>query len=376
MRAPIPTPLFARRRRSRAAGALPVLLAACVEPADPGGAQADPAPVVAVETLTAAPAPGYAVRRRFTGIVRSRRTSELGFERGGLVTRVHVDEGDRVAPGQPLAELDTAQLRVRRRELAAQLREVEAQVELSQVTARRITELADQEFTSQQSRDEAALGLRSTEAAADRLRAALAALDLGLRKSRLSAPFGGTIARRLVDEGEVVAAGRPILRYLEAAGAEAAVGLPIDVAGELHGGSQHRLRIGDQQLDAELTALTDDVDPATRTRTAVFALPEDATVTDGQVVQLELVREIEAPGFWLPLGALTEGLRGLWTSYTIDADGRARRETVEVLHSDGDRAFVRGTLEPGERVIASGLHKVVPGQRVAALDGLDAEVEP
>jgi RND family efflux transporter MFP subunit len=327
----------------------------------------------AVATIRLEPQTRYEVRRRFTGVVRSRRASELGFERGGLVTEVHVDEGDVVEPGQTIAALDTEQLAMRRRELVAQLREVEARVELSRITSKRIGELAKAEYTSRQARDEAAFGLQSKEAAADRLRAAVAAVDVALRKSRLKAPFGGTIARRLVDEGEVVAAGRPILRYLETDAPEAAIGVPVGLAGALASGSKHALRIDDRAFEAVLTAITDDVDPATRTRTVIFELPGGARVTDGQVAELELVRVIAADGFWLPLDAITEGLRGMWTAYSIDAEGRAHREAVEVLHTEGDRVFVRGTLDPGERVVASGLHAVVPGQTVAVAD---AEVEP
>ena len=346
-------------------------LAACAEDA-PAAPPPAPRPVA---TTTLEPERSYAVHRRFTGVVRSRRSSELGFERGGLVTRVRVEEGDVVAPGQLVAELDTAQLAVRRRELTAQLREVEAQVELSRITSKRIGELAEAEYTSRQARDEAAFGLRSREAGADRLRAAIAAVDVDLRKSRLKAPFGGTIARRLIDEGEVVAAGRPVLRYLETGAAEAAVGVPVGLAGQLRAGSKHTLRVGGRALKAELTAITDDVDPATRTRTVVFELPAGAHVTDGQVAELELVRDVATDGFWVPIDAITEGLRGMWTAYSIDAEGRARREAIEVLHTDGDRVFVRGTLEPGERIVASGLHAVVPGQAVAVADAAE-EVDP
>lgn len=334
-------------------------------PDAPAAPRAEPLPVA---ITTVQPERSYPVRRHFTGLVRSRRASGLGFERGGLVTRVRVEEGDVVAAGQPIADLDTAQLTARRRELEAQLRAVEARVELSRITSRRIGELADAEYTSRQAQDEASFGLRAREAEADRLRAAIAAVDVELRKSHLRAPFGGTIARRLVDEGEVVAPGAAAFRYLDTSAAEATVGVPTDLAGTLRVGSTHALQVAGRAYDAELSAVTDDVDPVTRTRAVVFLLPADARVTDGQIVELELVREVPAGGFWLPVDAITEGLRGMWTAYSIDAEGRVRREALEILHADGDRVFVRGTLEAGERVVASGLHRLVPGRAVAVAD--------
>lgn len=350
------------------------VVAACAPPEASTEAQ----PPLRVESRTLAPELGYDVRRRFTGVVRSRRESGLGFERPGLVTSIQVDEGDDVRAGQVLASLDVAQLEVRRRQLVASLREAEAQVELSDLTSSRLTELAEARYASRQSSDEARLGLAARQAAADQLRAAIDAVDVELRKSRLVAPFGGTVARRLADEGAVVQAGQPVLRFLERERAEAVVGVPVGDASNLKVGSTHDVWLGDRRVAATLTASVDDVDPRTRTRSLVFALPDDAEATDGQVIQLEVSRRVESRGYWVPLDAMTEGLRGLWTVYTVTEEGRIAPEAVQVLHLEDDRAFVRGTLEPGDEIVVSGLHRVVPGQAVflaRADDGADLEAE-
>lgn len=66
--------------------------------------------------------------------------------------------------------------------------------------------------------------------------------------------------------------------------------------------------------------------------------------------------------------------------YSIDGDGDAgvvRREAVEVLHAETERAFVRGTLETSDQIIAHGLQRVVPGQRVSTVARpADAVAEP
>ena len=67
------------------------------------------------------------------------------------------------------------------------------------------------------------------------------------------------------------------------------------------------------------------------------------------------------------------GERGLWSAYVVTlpaspsaqgAGSRVARRDVEVLHTEGDRVLVRGMLQPGDRVIASGTHRIVPGQVV------------
>jgi hypothetical protein len=110
----------------------------------------------------------------------------------------------------------------------------------------------------------------------------------------------------------------------------------------------------------------------------------------GEQLELELDQWVGEPGVWLPLEALAEGARGLWSAYVVepakDADdpqgtgslastrGRLVARPLEILYQTGDRVFVRGPLAPGERLVAAGLHRVVPGQLVRVLDTEDIQV--
>ncbi|PSN79769.1 efflux transporter periplasmic adaptor subunit, partial [filamentous cyanobacterium CCP4] len=78
------------------------------------------APPLPVETVALTPVEGYTVERQYTGEIVAQRSSTLGFEQGGTVVAVLVQEGDRVAAGQPLARLDTRSLTAQRQQLVAQ----------------------------------------------------------------------------------------------------------------------------------------------------------------------------------------------------------------------------------------------------------------
>ena len=296
---------------------------------------------------------------------RSRRASQLGFERPGLVAKVFVDEGDAVEEGQLIAQLDTAQLRAARRRMSASLREAQAGVGISTLTADRLAKLADEQYISRQSADEARFGLRAAEAKQMELRAALAQIDVDRDKSKLVAPFSGIVSTRLVDEGTVVAAGSPVVRFRESDEREAVIGVPRTIPLEI--GSKQQLVLDGRSFAAPVSALVNDVNARTRTVAAIIELPAELEAADGQVIELVHRRRVVDSGFWVPTTALTEGLRGTWTVYSIERDGESgfvRREAVEVLHAETDRAFVRGTLETSDQVISNGLHRVVPGQRV------------
>ena len=45
------------------------------------------------------------------------------------------------------------------------------------------------------------------------------------------------------------------------------------------------------------------------------------------------------------------------------------QRSVEVLHQESDRVLVRGTIKEGDRIVSSGIHRLVPGQVVRPIGG-------
>jgi hypothetical protein len=112
-----------------------------------------------------------------------------------------------------------------------------------------------------------------------------------------------------------------------------------------------------------LSAVLPEIDRATRTQTVVLKVA-DAAIPPGSVVEIAVSEQIDEPGFWVPLGALTAGDRGLWGVYALNRDNVVERRLVEILHRESDRVFVRGTIAGGDRVIDTGVQRIVPGQTV------------
>jgi multidrug efflux pump subunit AcrA (membrane-fusion protein) len=82
--------------------------------------------ILPVKTTIIEPIQSYSTSRTYTGEVTALRTSEVGFERGGKLIQVLVEEGDRLKAGTPLAKLDTANLEAQRQGLTAQKAQAEA----------------------------------------------------------------------------------------------------------------------------------------------------------------------------------------------------------------------------------------------------------
>jgi RND family efflux transporter MFP subunit len=327
------------------------------------------APRTTVAVMTVRPEPGYSVTRRFTGQIEAAARADLGFELGGRVTEMLVEEGDVLPAGAIVARLDTSALIPERAALEAELAAVAADAELARLTLARNDALTERGFRSVAAQDEARLALARAEAGMAALRARIAGVEVRLEKSVLITPFAARIGARLADPGQTVAAGQSVLVLFDAAPARARIGLPPDLAATLTVGQGVAVEAGDAALSATIRQIRPDLDASTRSRSVVLALPADAAPVLGDTVALLLTQRVDDPGFWAPLSALREGVRGSWSVMAVAATAEGDRmlpAAVEVIHTDGSRVFLRGALPPGARIVAEAPDRVAPGQLVLA----------
>ncbi len=333
-----------------------------------------------VSTLRVQLARTYEARRGFIGRVEAARASAIGFELGGLLREVLVDEGESVANGQLVARLDTARLQARRKELKAALEEARAMLSLARITVERLEGVLDSGGVSRQGLDEAREEYRTAKAAVAVASSRIETVDVELAKSDLHAPFPATVTRRLSDEGAVLVAGAPVLELQEHSRPEVRVGIAGRVVDAIGVGDLLQIRVREQGVRARVRAVLPVRHARTRTVDVIMTLdehPSDVRAGDLATLLLTETETVPDRGFWLPIGALAEGARGLWTTYVLEQAERlpqgapVRAETfrieprfVEVIYEESDRVFVSGNVEDGARIVADGLHRVVPGQLV------------
>ncbi len=109
-----------------------------------------------------------------------------------------------------------------------------------------------------------------------------------------------------------------------------------------------------------------ELDPTTRTRSLFVRMKQSAA--PGEVVRLIVRETVRSDGYWLPISALARGTRGLWSCFALEEQegevSTISRRAVEVTFTDGERAYVRGTLRDGDRIVRAGTDRIVVGQRV------------
>jgi len=379
--------------------------------------------VLPVVTTSLKLADSYSSYQTYTGETIASRSSEMGFERGGRLVRVFVNEGDRISIGTPLAKLDTSNLDAQRQGLIAQkseaqallaelnngatpeeidsaqaqVRDLEQQLELENIRATRREYLYSQGAVNREELEEITFNAKALaerlsdaksnlkqrkngsrveqidaqEAVVDRLLAEINALDITIANSTLLSPFEGAVSVRNFDEGSIISPGQSVLRLVENSQLKIKIGVPPEVATQLQVDSTQKLTIGSREYDAKVVSILPEVNSSTRNLTAVFELgsTDVGQVLPQQIARLKLIRESEREGYWLPISALTKGERGLWSCYALDKSGKqlkVERRLVELLETQNQQVFVRGTLQPGDEIVVEGTHRLIPGQVVTA----------
>lgn len=399
---------------------------------DPKGSVSE-AQTVYVKTMVLECRAEFKIPVWYSGEIVARRKTMLGFQRNGRIVEVTVDEGDWVNEGDVIARLDHRQLSARIKQLGAEmlvakarLAELEAgprqeairsaaanlsdlrqQRKNSQLDLERASSLLPRGAISQQEFDQVDFQVKAIDARiaaataqldelvtgtrVEKLQAARAGLEgaqaanelaeYDLDDCTLKAPFSGNITRRMTDEGAVVDAGQPVIELVESEHLEIHVGLPVELAHQLETDDTLSVETGKQSTDAKLRSKLSALNTATRTQKVVLTLDKTAAekgVVDGQLGRVKFENVNQIASFKLPTSAIVNDQQGLWSCFTVEAQGQnqiARRQSIDVLHFQGDFAYVRGTLSDGQLLVTDGLQRLSNGQVVQMVDMTEANRE-
>lgn len=326
------------------------------------------APVIPVSASALIRENGYDVRRAFVGQVEPQKTVSVSFELPGRLDQIAVDEGDWVAEGEVLAAQDMSLLVSEKTRLLASKSATEAQLKFAEQTVTRSQELNKRGFTSQAGLDEALARQDELRARISEIEASLENVAIRMEKSQIKAPFEGRVTERLVDGGETLGAGQRVLGLVELRKPQVRIGVPLDLNESNLGDAT--IEIEGQTHPASLVTLRPDIDPVTRTRTAIFEIETIEQPAFGQTARLILSEHVDADGLWVPTTSLKEGVRGQWTILTVDPQKIVRSAPVEILHAESERVFVRGAFPDGTLLIDEGPQRVTVGQQVTPTENL------
>mgnify|MGYP001247329586 CR=1 FL=1 len=349
--------------RSLSAGALALVVWGSVAGCSGDKLEANAVRPVLVQRAQAAPVHGAMA---LTGEVRARHEVDLAFRVGGKLVARLVDAGAQVAPGQPLARLDPADLALAQQSARAQLAAAESDAATTEAERLRYADLLQRKFVSRAAFDARENAAKAAQARLEQARAQATVSGNQLGYGSLSADQAGVITAVLAESGQVVAAGQPVMRLARPEEKEVAVAVPESRVAELKAAKQIAIKLWalpDLALTGELRELSPAADVATRTYAArIRILKPPPSVQLGMPARVALADATTAAGVFVPPGAVFD--LGQGPAVWVVADNKVKRQPVQVAQFREDGVLLAGGLQGGEMVVAAGANRLAEGQAV------------
>lgn len=350
-------------KRARSAAALAVVAAACVlatggcakkEGGAPGGGfEMPPMPV---ETAVAA---SQTVSDRFeaVGSVEAGEAVTIVSEIDGTVTGLPFQEGGSVAKGALLVQLDDEQL-------LATANRAEAWRDQKKLSYERIKSVVEQKAGSTQALDDAASELKMAEADLVLARSRYA-------KTRIVAPFGGTVGMRRISPGAFVRAGDAITELVQTREVKVTFSAPERYVGQLQRGTVvhvSTIAFPGEPLAGRVDAVEASLDAATRSVRIMARVPNaNGRLRPGMSADVTAVLRERAQAITIPDEAIfAEGEQ--FFVYVVKEDNTVARTAVTLGTRMADAVEVLAGLEPGMRVVRAGHQKLFEGAKVMPVE--------
>ncbi|WP_312240635.1 efflux RND transporter periplasmic adaptor subunit [Pantoea sp.] len=311
------------------------------------------------------------------------RIAEVRPQVSGIILKRSFTEGSDVKAGQPLYQIDPAPFRAAFARAQAAVAQAQANARIAQATLKRYQSLIATRYVSQQDYDEATSTAEQARATVESAKAALETARINLAWSRVISPISGRTGLSTVTEGALVQEGQsdaltrvqqldPI--YVDVTqSADAYLRLQqAFAAGELKQKAgkaevQVLLQDGTHYPFTGALAFSDvTVDHTTGAITLRAIVPNpEHKLLPGMFVRARLDEGVDPQAMLIPQQAVTRTPRGDATALVVGSDNKVETRAIRVTQAEGDKWRVSAGLQPGERIIVSGLQRAQPGMTVS-----------
>lgn len=339
-----------------------VLMAACSKSAPPEE------PVRAVKVITVG-TESVSARREYPGEVRAQVESRLGFRVGGKIIKRQAELGQQVKAGQVLAQLDPQDYRLAADAARAQVAAAATNRNLAAADFKRFQALKDQNFISGAELERRDATLKAAQAQLVQAQSQLAVQGNQTGYAVLKADMSGVVTAIEAEQGQVVAAGAPVLRIAADGVRDVVFSVPEDRVAAVKVGAPVLIRVWSQhtELQGKVREVAASSDPVTRTYAVKASIDAKAPPALGATVYVtpQAPGAAGVPVIKLPTTALWQ--QGQATAvWVLDmATLTVKPQVIEIATADGNEVVVASGLQPGMRVVSAGVHVLSPGQKVS-----------
>jgi len=303
-------------------------------------------------------------QRQYSGVIVARHEVQESFRVGGRIEKRLVDVGDHVREGQVLATLDEKDLRLSMESAQAELKAAHSNREQGTSDEKRYAILLSKQVVSQSEYDLKHLAADEARARAERADRALKLAISQLEYAKLLSSTDGVVTKTSAEAGQVVPQGQSVVTVARKGALEVLADIPErGIQGIKHTKAEMSLWAKrDARYQAVLRETSPSADPATRTYTVRYSLPNaDASVRLGMTAILHLAEPVDTPSVRIPASALLDQGNGPGVWLVNASTGQLTFRPVVVDRYMEQDASVHGQLADGDIIVTSGVQKLDEG---------------
>ena len=309
--------------------------------------------------------------RKLSGIVAAVDSSGLSFQVGGQVESVEVDIGDRVKKGQVLAVLDEEPYQLDQNAAEAELVKAKANVVNTQSEYERQKRVYEQGAGAKSDLDSAEYNYKAARSAVDYQMSRLDQAKRNLRKTKLIAPYDGTIAWRAVNTHEEVKVGQKVFE-IDAKGAmEVQLAVPETTVDRIHIDDPTTITfptLPGETAKGRISFIGSAAVKANAFPVKVELIDPNEKVKPGMTAEANLFMkdENQQPGYLVPLQALLpapEANRGYAFVYD-PGTSTVKKTAVSSRGTEDKKAIVSEGLAAGDIIAVAGVSFLADGMKV------------
>lgn len=275
----------------------------------------------------------------------------------GEVNRVLAREGDAVAAGQLLAQIDVSDLQARADAATAALEEARARLSIAEKNRANGQQLLRQKFISQNAYDTTESTYEASAAAVRSQEAQLRIARKALEDAAVRAPIAGIIASRTAHAGEKVGIDHPLFTLVDLGRMQIEAPAPASEVPAVRVGQAARFRVdgfGERGFAGRVERISPTAQPGSRAILLYISVANpDGVLRGGMFAKGEIEIARSAPVAVVPATAIREEA-GQAFVFTIEGDRIARRPVkVGGAHEAEGVVEVVSGLDQGTNVVAA-----------------------
>jgi RND family efflux transporter MFP subunit len=312
---------------------------------------------------------------------------DLSFKSNGYVERIlqvtgsdgrrrNVDQGDFVKRGTVLALVHQQDYADKLDQAKAQLFRAQAEYDKAKLSFDRTSALYESKSATKPDYDSAKAQFDSTTASVDSAKAQISEAQVALDYCSLRAPFDGWIVKRTVDTGSLVGPATNGFTIADTSSVKVVFGIP-DVAMSRLKLGQHIVIFTDalpEPFAGRVTTISPAADPKSRVYSVEVAIQNRQNkLRSGMIATLALGgQEFSHPLTVVPLEAVVRDPRqpegfAVMTAPGSGDSATVHLQSVELGDAYGNKIAINKGVEPGERVITTGVSLLKDGDTVRLL---------